>query len=114
MRKRLLSSAAALFFLTPWSGPGSVDAQVLTINNGSSLTVNGRVLDVNCLDILVMNGGSLLLEGGTIQDREVLTVEPGGIFVNNAGTVLNCSAGNSFYVIPTLTGKAVIITLPKN
>lgn len=114
MSIRFLLSVAALSLLALHGGSGRADAEVLIINNGSTLTVNGSVLDVNCLDLLVKGGGSLLLEGGTIMDKRALIVEPGGIFVNNSGTILSCGAGDPFYVIPTSTGKAVVITLPEN
>lgn len=113
MRKRLFFPAAALFFLALWCGTGSAAAQVLTIGNGSTLTVNGGILDVNCLDILVMSGGNLLLESGTIKDKEGLTVTPGGVFLNTGGSILDCGAGNAFFVIPNQAGGAAVILLPK-
>ena len=112
MSKRL-ALTAALFFLALWCRPGGADAQVLTIGNGSTLTVNGGVLDVNCLDILVKNGGTLDLVSGTLQDKEILTVEAGGVYTNTGGIVINCGEGNSFYVIRNRTGKPMVITLPK-
>lgn len=114
MSIRSFLSVAVLSLLALFCGLGRGNAQVLTINSGSTLTLTGSVMDVNCLDILVKGGGSLLLEGGTILDKRALIVEPGGIFVNSGGTILSCGAGEPFYVIPTATGKAAIITLPEN
>lgn len=113
MRKQLLFKRAALFCTALLVGVGNADAQVLTINDGSTLTINGGVLDVNCLDILVKSGGTFDLQSGTLMDRNVLTVETGGFYYNTSGTVISCG-GKSFYLIPNPNGTPTIIALPKS
>lgn len=113
MGKQLLFMRAALCGILFLFGLGNVQAQVLTIGDTSTLTVNGGVLDVNCLDILVKSGGTLDLQSGTLLDKKAVIVDAGGTYDNTFGTVLNCD-GNSFYVIPSPNGKATIISLPRN
>ncbi|MBU0943096.1 MAG: hypothetical protein KJ804_12775 [Proteobacteria bacterium] len=112
MRKRLLLLNAALFCIVLLFGQSSVVAQGLIIGDTSTLTINGGVLDVNCLDILVADGGTLDLQSGTLLDKNVLTVEAGGVYDRSGGTIVSCG-GNSFYVIPNPNGNPVIIALPK-
>lgn len=90
----------------------NANAQVLIINNGSTLTINDGILDVNCLEILVKTGGALYLETGTLKNKDVLTLEPGSDYHNTTGTVINCG-GNSFYLIHNPNGRPAVITLPK-
>lgn len=113
MKKSPLLITAILAGLAPVLSASPAGAQVLTINSGSTLTIDGGILDVNCLDILVKDGGTLYLQSGTILDRNLLTVESGGTFTNIAGTVQRCG-GHTFYVFRTPNGKAVIIPLSTN
>lgn len=88
-------------------------AQVLTINSGATLTINGGTLDVNCLDILVKDGGTFSLQSGSVVDRAGLTVEPGGTYTYVAGSIVRCQE-YMYYVVTPPSGKPIIITLPKN
>jgi len=113
MRKRFFLLSTALLLFSWVNGADSVHAQVLTINSGSTLTISGGMLDVNCLDILVGSGGSLLLQTGKVQDKSVLTVDPGGTYTKTGGTVITCGVHSS-YVIPNPGGSPAIIVLPKH
>lgn len=57
MSIRSFLSVAVLSLLALFCGSGRGNAQVLTINSGSTLSLTGSVMDVNCLDILVKGGG---------------------------------------------------------
>lgn len=90
--------------------PGNVGAQVLTINDGVTLTIkSGSTLDVNCKTILVKTGGTLDLQsGGVLQDKGTLTKEAGGTFINS-GTINPCTPNN----IPVVT-SGQSFSVPEN
>lgn len=94
MKKHLASIPSLLLCTALALSVNSARAEVLIINNGSTLIINGPTLDVNCLDVLVKNGGALKLQSGTLQEKDVLTVEPGGLFSKAGGTIVTCS-GNA-------------------
>lgn len=93
----------------------TAEAQVLTIGSGSTFTINGGTLDVNCLGISVMAGGSLLLQNGTIYDSGGIIVAATGIYDKTGGTVSNCSGGGGNVIIIPLpnTGLVIPVVIPQ-
>ena len=63
----------------------------VTIQNGSTLTVNGANLDMNCSDIIVAEGATLDLGSGVVNDLGELAVDPAGTFIEGTGTLNPCS-----------------------
>ena len=82
MKKQILSMSVALLYIVGMAGANSADAQVLTINTGSTLDINGGTLDVNCFDILVKNGGVLILQAGKLLEKNILGVQRLLCFLN--------------------------------
>ena len=117
MIKRLFWANAVLGFIVLFSAiSDTAHGQVLTINDGSSFTISGGSLYVNCLDILINSGGTLELQSGGIVDRGKMTVQPGGTYTYVSGTVQTCTVeGSTFYIIYKPDGSpAAVISLPKN
>ncbi|WP_028580988.1 hypothetical protein [Desulfogranum japonicum] len=100
--------AAALFYavLSPAS------AGTLTIGSGSTFDINGGSLLMNCQNITIQNGGTLLLQDGSLIQRNFVTVESGGTYTKTGGTETQCS-GNRFYFLFNKEGRPVIFCLPK-
>lgn len=106
MRNRLVLALGTwcLLFL---SAQGGLAGEVV-IHNGGSLTVaTGSTLLMNCNGLTVETGGSFVVDGGTVLERGPLTLE-GGIY-SVAGRLEKC--GGAFYVIPGPQGKGAIICL---
>ena len=97
MKKNLLQILTLLSCIIPTFATSNANAEVLTINDGATLTVDGPTLDLNCLDILVKDGGTLILKSGMIQDLGAKTVETGGLFTKISGTIdyPTCPPSNS-------------------
>jgi hypothetical protein len=113
MRVRLIVAIVAASWATLSMNVSAGVAQVLTINTGSTLTIGaGSIVDVNCRDILVKSGGTLLLEAAQIRDKAGLVVEAGGVFTNTFGTILFCGQ-KSFYLVFPPAGNPIILTFPK-
>lgn len=92
--------------------PVRSNAQILTIGSGSTLTINGSTLSLNCRDILISDGGSLQLQSGILAELGQMTVEPSGTYTYTSGNVINCGA-SSFYLLFTEEKKPIVILLPK-
>lgn len=102
---------ASLLFMAD----NTIQAQVLTINDGTTFTISGGTLDVNCQDILIKSGGTLELLSGEILEKAGILVEPGGTYNVVSGTVVPCEVnGSVFYILYKPDGTpAVIFALPK-
>ncbi|MDH3347958.1 MAG: hypothetical protein OEM02_07645 [Desulfobulbaceae bacterium] len=113
MRRKLFWIYLLAIFIASLSY--TVQAQVLTINDGTKFTINGGTLDVNCQDILIKSGGTLELLSGGILDKAEMFVEPGGNYNVVSGTVLSCEvSGSVFYFLYKPDGTpAAIFALPK-
>lgn len=106
MTKRLFLAIGicCLFSLSAQEGR----AGEVIIHDGGSLTVaTGSTLLMNCYGLTVETGGSFVVDGGTVLKRGKLTLE-GGIY-SVAGRVEKC--WRAFYVIPGPQGKHTVICL---
>jgi hypothetical protein len=94
---RLFRSILAFFFalgLFLASTPASSDG--IRIMDGGTLTLStGGLLEMNCQPIVIENNGTFLMEEGGIYHCGLVTVEPGGIFTKNGGTISYCSTPGS-------------------
>ena len=83
------------------SGSDRAFAEGLIINQGSTLTLNDAVLDLNCTDLTVANGGTLDAGNGTIDECEVLIINSGAEVLWGTGTINYCqSDAGTAYIIP--------------
>ena len=97
-----LTCCLSLLFL-----PLSVQAGELIIKDGSSLTINqDSTLTMNCANITLEAGSSVLTNGGSILSLGKITDNSSG-YINN-GTVASCSGttliimlNGVFYIINT-------------
>lgn len=91
---------------------GTLSANILTIGNGSTFTINGGTLDVNCNDILIKDGGTLELQTGILRDKKNLNIDGSGVYTYTSGTVFQCGE-NSFFLIFNKDGKPIIFAIPR-
>lgn len=66
----------------------------VTIQSGSTLTINSADLDMNCTDIIVADGGTLDLGSGVVDELGELYVDPEGTLIEGSGTINPCSVIN--------------------
>ena len=62
----------------------------MTVQNGSALTINSATLDMNCTDIIVVDGGIVDLGSGVVEDLGDLVVDPGGTLIEGSSTINPC------------------------
>jgi len=74
------------------SGGHRAFAEGITIHAGTTLTLGGAVLDLNCTDVTVENGGTLNLDGGVIEECGDLIVGDDAAVVWGAGTIEYCQS----------------------
>lgn len=91
---------------------GTLSANILIVGNGSTFTLNGGTLDVNCNDILIKDGGTLELQTGILRDKKNLNIEGSGVYTNTSGSVFQCG-DSSFFLIFNKDGKPTVISLPR-
>lgn len=81
----------------------------MIVHNGGTVTVkSGSALLMDCNNLTIENGGIFTVDGGTVLRRGKLAVEAGGQYVIESGSVKNC---HTFYVIPGLEGMGPVICL---
>lgn len=92
-----------------WTLP-EVQAGDLIVHDGGTMTVkSGSVLLMNCNNLTIENGGVFTVDGGLVQQRGKLLVQPGGQYDIGFATVEKCY--KTFYVIPDAAGKGTVICL---
>jgi hypothetical protein len=70
---------------------GTASAAILTIRSGATLTLNAATLELNCLDLMIENGGSLDLAGGTVERCGHLITLNGGQLIGDPASVHYCT-----------------------
>jgi soluble P-type ATPase len=70
----------------------------VTVQSGSTLTINSATLDMNCTDIIVAEGATLDLVNGVIDELGDLAVDPGGAVITASGTINPCAGASQVAV----------------
>ncbi len=89
MKKNSYIFIITLFLMGMLYGIHNTFADV-TVKDGSVLTLNRAILDMNCTDIIVADGGTLDLGNGVVDELGEKTVNPGGA-ITGSGTTNPCS-----------------------
>ncbi len=79
----LVILVGALFYCSNWAFADS-----LIIHDGAALNLNDAMLDLNCLDLTIEDGGTLDLGTGTVEECGALQVRSGGVLILIASTML--------------------------
>jgi hypothetical protein len=103
-------AAVVIFFC--FSGKNSYGG-TLTIGSGSTVDINGGLLNMNCQAVAIRDGGSLLLQDGQFEKKGLVTVETGGTYSVTGGSVVECSK-NSFFLLFNDQGLPILYVLPKS
>jgi uncharacterized repeat protein (TIGR02543 family) len=91
-------------------GSNWVFADGLIIHDGATLTLNDVTLDLNCLDLIIEDGGTLDLGGGAVEECGVLEVSSGGDLIWGTGAIEYCQ--NNYTLTVNITGQGSVTLNP--
>lgn len=72
-------------------GFATAHADGITIRYGSTLRLNDTSMSLSCMDMDVLNGGTLNLGSGTIRRCGSLNIDGGATYIQGTGNVYFCS-----------------------
>ncbi len=83
----LVILVGALFYSSNWAF-----ADGLIIHDGATLTLNDATLDLNCLDLIIEDGGTLDLGTGAVEECGILEVSSDGDLIWGTGDIDYCQS----------------------
>jgi len=90
MKNKLLFSTLILIAVMLF-GFATAHADGITIRYGSTLLLHNASINLSCMDMDVLNGGTLNLGSGTIRRCGNLNIYGGGNYIQGTGNVYFCS-----------------------
>jgi hypothetical protein len=90
MKNKLILSTLMLIAVMLF-GAATAHADGITIENGASLLLRNASMRLSCMDMDVLNGGTLNLGSGTIRQCGDLNIDGGATYVQGTGNVYFCS-----------------------
>jgi hypothetical protein len=90
MKNKLLFSTVTLIAVMLF-GTATAYADGIIIGYGSSLLLNDTSMSLSCMDMDVLNGGTLNLGSGTIRQCGNLNIYGGATYIQGTGNVSFCS-----------------------
>ena len=83
----LVILVGALFYGSNWAF-----ADGLIIHDGAALTLNDATLDLNCLDLIIEDGGTLDLGTGAVEECGILELSSSGDLIWGTGDIDYCQS----------------------
>ncbi len=109
MRKLRFVMVLVILFGVQFYGSNWAFADGLIIHDGAALTLNDATLDLNCLDLIIEDGGTLDLGGGAVEECGVLEVSSDGELIWGQGTIDYCQSfsggGGSCFIATAAYGS---------
>jgi len=90
MKNKLLFSTLTLLAVMLF-GFATAHADGIVIRDGATLFLHDTSMSLSCMDMNVLNGGTLNLGSGTIRRCGNLNIYGGGNYIQGTGNVYFCS-----------------------